>query len=105
MVYTKYKTHSYAARDPYGNPGRILKRINCFASESSQSSRTRRLRIFADGPVTTWSEGTLLVTVARAPTTARSPIVTPGPTNASAAIQTSSPITMGGLIRGKRRVV
>jgi hypothetical protein len=38
--------------------------------------------------------------VERAPTTAPSPTITPGPTNTSAAIQALDPITMGATING-----
>ena len=48
---------------------------------------------------------TSFIATARAPTIAPSPIVTPGPTNASAQIQASEPMTIGGRSSGKSCLV
>src|SRR5206468_7334469 len=52
-------------------------------------------------PITTLQGLTSFIATALAPTIAPSPIVTPGPTNASAQIHASGPIVIGGRSNGK----
>src|SRR5581483_3587740 len=62
--------------------------------------KTRGFTGLAGFPTAITSLGRSENALARAPRTVRSAIVTPGPTNASAAIQQSSPIVIGSRIRG-----
>ena len=61
----------------------------------------RGLTGLAGLPTATTSGGTSLKTLDRAPITLRSPTITSGPTNESAATQASSPMTTGGRISGE----
>lgn len=51
-------------------------------------------------PAATVHESMFLKTLERAPITAPSPTVTPGPTNTSAAIQVLDPMTIGAVVNG-----
>jgi hypothetical protein len=65
-----------------------------------QPVNSRGFSTLAGLPPTIMPGGTSAKTAALAPTTARLPTVTPGPTKASAAIQQSAPTTMGGRSSG-----
>src|SRR5206468_6391613 len=79
------------------------------AEQEDQTSdvrgQTRFLTNRAGLPATTVHRSTFRMATARAPTTAPSPIVTPGPTNASAQIHASGPIVIGGRNKGKSDLV
>jgi hypothetical protein len=64
------------------------------------SNQSKWLISLAGLPATIVRSGTFLITTPRAPTIAPSPIFTPGPTKASAQIQTLSPIVIGGFVSG-----